>query len=134
MTNPTPEKELPVQSLASIGAAVAALDEKTVLRLVREALDDGTPAAEVIRAVEAGMRIVGDRYQRQEIYLSGLIMAGEIFRGVMEVAPAAIYRMQADNARGRVLLGTVAGDIHDIGKNLAEQAFRISGFTVDDLG
>jgi|WetSurMetagenome_2_1015567.scaffolds.fasta_scaffold74940_3 methanogenic corrinoid protein MtbC1 len=134
MTNPPPGKELPVQSLASIGAAVAALDEKTVLRLVREALDGGTPAAEVIRAVETGMRIVGDRYQRQEIYLSGLIMAGEIFRGVMEIAPAAVYSMQADNARGRVLLGTVAGDIHDIGKNLAEQAFRISGFTVDDLG
>jgi methanogenic corrinoid protein MtbC1 len=134
MTRPTSEKELPVQSLASISTAVAALDEKTVLRLVREALDNGTPAAEVIRAVEAGMRIVGDRYQCQEIYLSGLIMAGEIFRGVMDIAPADIYSLQGDKTRGKVLLGTVAGDIHDIGKNLAEQAFRISGFTVEDLG
>jgi methanogenic corrinoid protein MtbC1 len=134
VTNHTLGKEPPVQSLASISTAVAALDEKTALRLVREALDAGAPAPEVIRAVEAGMRIVGDRYQRQEIYLSGLIMAGEIFRGVMDVAPADIYSTQADKTRGRVLLGTVAGDIHDIGKNLAEQAFRISGFKVEDLG
>lgn len=134
MTRPAPEKEPPVQSLASISAAVAALDEKMVLRLVREALDAGTPASEVIPVVEAGMRIVGDRYQRQEIYLSGLIMAGEIFRGVMDLAPPAPYDTQGEEIRGRVLLGTVAGDIHDIGKNLAEQAFRISGFTVEDLG
>ena len=47
---------------------MAALDEKTVLRLVGEALDGGARAAEIIRAVEAGMRIVGERYERQEIY------------------------------------------------------------------
>ncbi len=134
MTQSPPEKEPPVQSLTSISAAVAALDEKTVLQMVRQALDAGTPAAEVIRVVETGMRIVGERYERQEIYLAGLIMAGEIFRGVMDLAPEQMSNAQTDNTRGRVLLGTVAGDIHDIGKNLAEQAFRISGFIVEDLG
>ncbi len=134
MTDNSPEKESSVQRLASITAAVAVLDEKTVLRLVREVLDAGTPAVEVIRVVEAGMRVVGERYERQEIYLAGLIMAGEIFSGVMDVAPQDMRGAQAENTRGRVLLGTVAGDIHDIGKNLAEQAFRISGFTVEDLG
>lgn len=134
MTNQTPEGGTRVQSLARISAAVANLDEKTVLRLVSEAFSEGTPTHEVMDAVEAGMRSVGDRYERQEIYLSGLIMAGEIFRGVMDLAPPSLQKAPRGDARGRVLLGTVAGDIHDIGKNLAEQAFRIFGFTVEDLG
>jgi methanogenic corrinoid protein MtbC1 len=134
MTDHTPEEGMDVQSLAKISAAVAKLDEKTVLRLVSEAFAEGTPTPEVMDSVEAGMRSVGDRYEQQEIYLSGLIMAGEIFRGVMDLAPPSVERTTIVDARGRVLLGTVSGDIHDIGKNLAEQAFRIFGFTVEDLG
>jgi len=130
----SPDPKQHERLLASIPPAVGALDEKTVLRLVDEALGQGIAKSEVIAAVEDGMRIVGDRYQRQEIYLSGLIMAGEIFRGVMDVVPPSPDRTQRGEVRGRVLLGTVAGDIHDIGKNLAEQAFRIFGFTVEDLG
>ena len=121
-------------TLADISTAVALLDEKQVLRLSREALDAGVPSQEIIRVVESGMRAVGDRYARQEIYLAGLIMAGEIFRSVMDLVPPSPSGARLDTPRGSVLLGTVAGDIHDIGKNLAEQVFRLSGFAVEDLG
>ncbi|MBC7294586.1 MAG: cobalamin B12-binding domain-containing protein [Thermoleophilia bacterium] len=77
---------------------------------------------------------MGERYDRQEIFLSGLIMAGEIFRGIMELAQPGLETELAGDASGRVLLGTVQGDIHDIGKNMAVLAFRTFGFTVYDLG
>jgi methylmalonyl-CoA mutase cobalamin-binding domain/chain len=123
-----------VPDMDAISAAVAALDDRRVIRLVQETLAAGKTSAEVVHAVEAGMRTVGERYERKEIFLSGLIMAGEIFRGVMELAGPGWENDLVGTASGRVLLGTVAGDIHDIGKNMAALAFRIFGFTVEDLG
>jgi methanogenic corrinoid protein MtbC1 len=125
---------LNVQDLDAISAAVADLDDKAVLRLVKEALSAGESSVDVVHAVEAGMRTVGERYEQKDIYLAGLIMAGEIFRSVMELAQPGWENELVGNASGRVLLGTVAGDIHDIGKNMAALALRMFGFTVEDLG
>ncbi|MBN1632335.1 MAG: cobalamin-dependent protein [Thermoleophilia bacterium] len=122
------------ERLAAISAAVADLDEKTVISLTKEALHAGDSSVSVVRAVEAGLRTVGERYERQDIYLAGLIMAGEIFRAVMEFAQPGLENELAGNASGLVLLGTVAHDIHDIGKNMAALSFRTFGFTVEDLG
>lgn len=120
--------------LALVTSAVARLDYAAVLELVKQALAAGQTSAEVVRAAEAGMRVVGERYEQQEIYLAGLIMAAEIFRSVMDLAQPGWESQPVVNASGRVLLGTVAGDIHDIGKNIAALAFRMFGFTVQDLG
>jgi methylmalonyl-CoA mutase cobalamin-binding domain/chain len=120
--------------LSAIRAAVAALDEKTVIGLVKKALAAGESSVDIVHAVQAGLRTVGERYENKDIYLAGLIMAGEIFRGVMELAQPGLEDELVGNASGRVLLGTVAGDIHDIGKNMAALAFRMFGFTVEDLG
>jgi len=118
----------------AITAAVAALDEKAAVGLVRDALAAGESSLSIVRAAQEGMQSVGVRYERQEIFLSGLIMAGEIFRGVMELVGPGLEAELVSDASGRVLLGTVAGDIHDIGKNMAALAFRTFGFTVEDLG
>jgi methylmalonyl-CoA mutase cobalamin-binding domain/chain len=123
-----------VRSLQAIRKAVADLDEQRVLSLVDEALAAGENSGEVVHAIQDGLRTVGERYERKEIYLAGLIMAGEIFRGAMELARPGLEDELAGTAFGRVLLGTVAGDIHDIGKNMAALAFRMLGFTVEDLG
>ncbi len=120
--------------MQAITAAVAALDERSAIRLVDEALKAGESSLGIVRAAEEGMRAVGERYERQEIFLSGLIMAGEIFRGIMQLAQPGLENELVGNASGRVLLGTVSGDIHDIGKNMAALAFRTFGFTVEDLG
>jgi methanogenic corrinoid protein MtbC1 len=122
------------RSMAAISEAVAFLDEKRVLCLVEEALAAGENSVDIVHAVQAGMRTVGERYERQDIYLAGLIMAGEISHGVMKLARPGLETELVGNASGRVLLGTVAGDIHDIGKNMAALAFRSFGFTVEDLG
>ncbi len=123
-----------VAGMETISAAVANLDERTAIRLVQAALSKGVSSVDIVHAVQAGMRIVGERYEQKDIFLSGLIMAGEIFRRVMELAQPGLENEIVGTASGRVLLGTVAGDIHDIGKNMAALAFRMFGFTVDDLG
>lgn len=123
-----------MEDSARIKEAVARLDEKEVVRLVEAALARGENSLDIVSAVQEGMQTVGERYERQEIFLSGLIMAGEIFRSVMTLVQPGLEDELTGNASGRVLLGTAAGDIHDIGKNLAALAFRMFGFTVQDLG
>jgi dimethylamine corrinoid protein len=121
--------------MKELGAAVAALDDKTARRLVQEALARGESADTIVQATQAGLQVVGERYEKQEIFLSGLIMAGEIFRGVMDlVLPEWESELPLNSAYGKVLLGTVAGDIHDLGKNMAALTFRAFGFAVEDLG
>ena len=118
-----------------LSAAVAALDDKTARRSVKDAIDRGEDVNAIVQATLTGLQVVGERYERQEIFLSGLIMAGEIFRGVMDVVlPDWESTGQPGGTAGRVLLGTVAGDIHDLGKNMASMTFRAFGFSVEDLG
>jgi methanogenic corrinoid protein MtbC1 len=123
-----------MERLSGLSAAVAALDDRASRRLVQEALSRGERAETIVHATQAGLRVVGERYERQEIFLSGLIMAGEIFKGVMERVLPDWESSVPSGGCGRVLLGTVAGDIHDLGKNMAALTFRAYGFAVEDLG
>ena len=80
------------------------------------------------------MREVGERYAQRHYYLSGLIMAGDILREIMELVLPLVEEKFSGHTAGRVLLGTVQGDIHDLGKNLLLMLLRSYGFTVLDLG
>jgi methanogenic corrinoid protein MtbC1 len=113
---------------------IADLDENGVLASARACLEAGDDPVAIIEACEEGMHLVGDRYEQQEYYLSGLIMAGEIFREVLEMTRPALEASLAGHSSGRVLIGTVQGDIHDIGKTIFQVALRSYGFTVEDLG
>lgn len=118
----------------SLVAAVADLDEVAALDTVKGRLGAGDNPLTIIDECEQGMRMVGERYERREYFLSGLIMAGEIFRQVMELAQPSLEQLLAGHVSGRVLIGTVQGDIHDIGKDIVHMALRSFGFTVEDLG
>jgi methanogenic corrinoid protein MtbC1 len=80
------------------------------------------------------MRQVGLRYERNEYFLAGLIMAGEIFRQVMELLQPVVEQRVSGQASGRILLGTVEGDIHDLGKNIVNMLLSCHSFAVHDLG
>jgi len=123
-----------IKITAALRQGIADLDEEGVLATVRSALSAGADPAAIIAACEAGMRLVGEQYEQGDYYLSGLIMAGEIFREVLELTRPALQARLAGNASGRVLLGTVKGDIHDIGKAIVQLALRAHGFEVRDLG
>jgi methanogenic corrinoid protein MtbC1 len=113
---------------------LADLDENAVLDLVRQRLASGEDPLHIIEACNQGIQLVGKRYEEGEYFISGLIMSGEIFREVMEIAQPMLKSPVDGPSSGKVLLGTVAGDIHDIGKNIAAMLLSCHGFTVIDLG
>jgi methanogenic corrinoid protein MtbC1 len=119
---------------ARLIAAVADLQEDTSLALVRQRLDANDDPLLIIEDCKEGMRQVGVRYERNEYFLAGLIMAGEIFRQVMELLQPVVERQVSGRGSGRILLGTVEGDIHDLGKNIVNMLLSCRRFVVHDLG
>jgi methanogenic corrinoid protein MtbC1 len=119
---------------ARLIAAIANLEEEVALDLVRQRLAAGQDPQALLADCQEGMRQVGERYERQQYYLSGLIMGGEILRQVMDLVRPALECQISDSASGKVLLGTVAGDIHDLGKNILTMLLSCHEFTVHDLG
>lgn len=115
-------------------ANVADLKEAEVLTLVQERLQNNENPLMIVEDCQEGLRQVGERYERREYYLAGLIMAGEIFRQVMGLLRPVIETQFTGNENGTILLGTVRGDIHDIGKNNLSMLLTSYGFTVHDLG
>ena len=118
----------------SFSIRMADLDEAYVLKAVRRRLDQGEDPIVIIKECESAMGLVGERYEKGEYWLSGLIMAGEILREVMGLVQPRMEESLRGNSSGRVLLGTVQGDIHTIGKGIVSVALRCYGFTVEDLG
>jgi methanogenic corrinoid protein MtbC1 len=115
-------------------AAIADLDEETTLALVRQRLDAHDDPLLIMEDCKEGMRQVGVRYELNEYFLAGLIMAGEIFRQVMELLQPVVRRQVSGQSSGRILLGTVEGDIHDLGKNIVNMLLSCHRFVVHDLG
>jgi methanogenic corrinoid protein MtbC1 len=114
--------------------AIVEMDEELALALVRELTDAGASRSAILQAATAALQTVGERYERQEYFLSALIVGGDIFKQVVEALGPETRRNPKDVALGRVLLGTVEGDLHDIGKNMASTALSALGFDVRDIG
>jgi methanogenic corrinoid protein MtbC1 len=110
------------------------LEEEAVLSLVKERLQAGDDPIALIVAAQEAMREVGKRYEQRQYYISGMMMAGEIFREVMELVQPVLEQRLVGSESGHILLGTVQGDIHDIGKSIFVTMLRCHGFTVTDLG
>lgn len=119
---------------AALILAISDLKEETALALVQQRLAAGEDPLVLLEACQEGMRQVGLRYERHEYYLAGLIMAGEIFGQVMELLRPVVRGQVSDRASGAMLLGTVQGDIHDLGKNIVNMLLRCHHVAVCDLG
>jgi len=113
---------------------LAELEENIVLSHVKDWLAAGGDPLVIIGAAQEGLRLVGERYEQRQYYISGMMMAGEIFREVMELVEPVLVKSLSGTESGHILLGTVQGDIHDIGKNIFNTLLRCHGFTVTDLG
>lgn len=113
---------------------VTELNEETTILLVRERIKRKDDPLAIAEDCQEGLRLVGELYEQQKYYLSGLIMAGEIFREVMELLQPIIEDSIKGYDSGLILIGTVQGDIHDIGKNNLSMLLNGYGFTVHDLG
>lgn len=122
------------EAATNLADALANLRENDVLAMVQARMAAGDDPLQIIEDCDVGMREVGERYAQRKYYLSALIMAGEILREVMEIVQPSLEERFSGKTTGRVLLGTVQGDIHDLGKNLLLMLLRSYGFTVLDLG
>lgn len=109
------------------------LNESSIYPLVKSMLEKGVNPVEILEECRKGMLAVGERFERGDFFLSEMIMASEIYKQVTEqIRP--YLRGSASQAKGKVVLGTVEGDIHDIGKNIFIALLEVEGFTVVDLG
>ena len=113
--------------------AISDLEEEKTLKLVQEQLDRGTDPMAILASCREGMVAVGKRYEAGEYFVSDLIMAGELLKQTTRLLGP---RLKGDggSSRGKVVIGTVKGDIHDIGKDIVVSLLRAGGYEVTDLG
>jgi len=128
------QPEQTLDTAMDLTQALADLEENKVLEIVRRRMERGDDPLQIIEACQAGMREVGERYAERRYFLSALIMAGEILGQIMEIVMPEVEGKFVGKSSGRVLVGTVQGDIHDLGKNLLLMLLRTYGFTILDLG
>ncbi|MEM1566023.1 MAG: corrinoid protein [Candidatus Bathyarchaeia archaeon] len=115
--------------------AVADLKEEEALKLVKEMLDAGEDPFKIMEYVRKGMEIVGNRFANSEYFISDLIYAGEILKAITAlIKPKLIAKEAQAKKLGKVVIGTVAGDIHDIGLDIVAFMLEINGFEVYNLG
>jgi len=114
--------------------AIVTFKEDEALRIVRQRLEAGEEPMSLVEESRRGITIVGERYQSKEYFLSELIMSGEIFKEVMSLIEPKLTGDIQTEVIGKIVLGTVKGDIHNIGKDIVADLLRISGFEVFDLG
>ena len=115
--------------------SLADLQEDKVYTLVDEYVKAGMTANRILKALWDGMSIIGDRYKDGTLFISEMMFAGEIMRNVMmKLQPVLEKEGDVDKTVGKVILGTVKGDIHDLGKDIVKMVLNGNGFQVVDLG
>ncbi len=121
------------KSLKNVTKLVADLELEMIASVVQESLDAGAKPLKILQAMSSGMIQVGNLFEKGEYYLADLVLAGEVMKkGIQVLEPH--FSMEAFSTKGTVVLCTVKGDIHDIGKNLVANMLTGSGFKVVDLG
>ena len=115
--------------------AMANMKEQDALRIVDEMLAAGEDPAHILDLSSEAMQVVGTRYQEGSYFLPELIMSGEMLRKIGEILkPRLAAKTDQTKKLGTVVLGTVRGDIHDIGKDIVGFMLEVNGFEVVDLG
>ena len=114
--------------------AIADMRDEDAVRMAQEMLDAGTSPLEILDACKDGMSIVGQRFEKGEYFVPELILAGEMLKQISEIVKPHLTAEGDAPKLGKVLLGTVSGDIHDIGKDIVHFMLEVNGFEVHDLG
>jgi corrinoid protein of di/trimethylamine methyltransferase len=120
--------------LKGLHDGVVEYDEDRVVELSQAAVDEGMDAYEAIMdGLAAGMETVGKLYDSQEYFVPEVLMCSDaLYKGLDILKPH--MKDAGEKVKGQVVIGTVEGDVHDIGKNLVKMMFEVAGFTVHDLG
>jgi methanogenic corrinoid protein MtbC1 len=121
--------------MGQLAQAIAALDKKAALSAVDSALQANTDPLDLVDDARQGLEVVGAKFERGEFFLMELMRAAQIFQSVAAVLnPRIVQAHGGITTNGTVVLGTVAGDIHDLGKNIVRILLECRGVKVIDLG
>lgn len=119
------------ESLANL---IADLKEPEALELAQQALKAGEDPMQLLAQARQGMQIVGERFSAGTYFIPDLVFSGEILKGISAIVEPYIKKQGPVAKKGKIVFGTVAGDIHDIGKDIVVFMLDISGYEVFDLG
>jgi 5-methyltetrahydrofolate--homocysteine methyltransferase len=114
--------------------AIADLQEEEAVRIAKERLDAGDAPLKILEDVREAMEIVGKRFADSEYFIPDLVYSGEILRKISEMSKTRLAKASQLKRLGKCIIGTVAGDIHDIGKDIVVFMLDVNGFEVHDLG
>ena len=114
--------------------ALVDMDEAGALKDTKALLDGGGDPLKILEACTTAMETVGKRFESGEYFLPHLMMAGEMLKQISDTVKPLMKEEQAAAEKGKVLIGTVKGDIHDIGKNIVTFLLEVNGFDVRDIG
>ncbi len=114
--------------------AIADMREEEALKLVREMVEGDSDPMAILDAARKAMNIVGQRYEQGTYFLPELMLASEMLKQISDLAKPKLAKSPEIKRHGKVLIGTVEGDIHDIGKNIVTFMLDVNGFDVLDLG
>jgi len=118
----------------ALAMALVELKRDEVLGGVKDKAQRGDDPLKILDECRRGMTIVGDRFQSGEFYLAEMMLAAEIFKGVVSILDPHMEKVRPPKPLGKVVLATLKGDIHDLGKDIVATLLRAQGFEVHDLG
>lgn len=113
--------------------ALAKFNEDSVMKEVKERLDDGKDPMDLVRDLQEGMNLVGERFSSGDYFLSELIMSADLFTRTIAIIEPKLEGLVQEKL-GKIVIGTPKGDIHDLGKNIFCTVAKGAGFEVHDLG
>lgn len=115
--------------------SVVELEEQKAYELVKQLLEDNSDPKEIIDVLRKAVEVIGEKFNKKEYFLTELVMAGEIFQQSAKILEPALKKDAVkEKSKGVVVVGTVKGDVHDIGKNIFVTLLKSTGFEVYDLG
>jgi 5-methyltetrahydrofolate--homocysteine methyltransferase len=113
---------------------LSTMKEPEALQYVEKELAEGVDPAVLLEEAREGMTLVGQRFAKEEYFIPDLIFSGEILKGIVKMLEPHLKKTKEQKRVGKAVVGTVAGDIHDIGKDLVVFMLDVNGFEVLDLG
>ena len=118
----------------NLADALADLKEEEALKIVKDRLGAGEEPLKILDDARKGMEIVGNRFANSQYFIPDLVYSGEILKAVTDMVKPKLTKEAETKRVGKVVFGTVAGDIHDIGKDIVVFMLDVNGFEVHDLG
>ncbi|SHL07657.1 Methanogenic corrinoid protein MtbC1 [Desulfatibacillum alkenivorans DSM 16219] len=118
----------------NLAEAVEKLEKDSVMQEVQKRLDNGEDVLRILEECRNGMTVVGDKFQAGEAFLAELMLSGEIFKEVMKIIKPHMTQEASQEKKGTVIMATLQGDIHDLGKDIVVTLLEARGFEVHNLG